>query len=61
VAISKTSKADEYVGYAKHCLKIAEILPEQASRILLREMGAEWIKLAHAMTNTQSGKKRGRD
>jgi hypothetical protein len=59
VAISKTAKADEYVRYAKHCLKIAEILPEQASRILLREMGAEWIKLAQAMTDTQTSKRRG--
>ena len=59
VAISKTAKADEYVRYAKHCLKIAEKLPEQASRILLREMAAEWLKLALAMADAQTGKKRG--
>jgi hypothetical protein len=59
VAISKTSKADEYLHYAKQCLEIAEKLPRQASRILLREMGAEWIKLAQAMTDTQTSKRRG--
>jgi hypothetical protein len=61
VKLSKTSKADEYINYAKHCLKIAEKLPEQASRILLREMGAEWIKLAHAMTDAPTGKKHGQN
>jgi hypothetical protein len=54
--MSKTAKAAEYVRYAKHCLKIAEKLPEQGSRILLREMAAEWIKLAQSMTSAPTGK-----
>jgi hypothetical protein len=59
VAISKTAKADEYLRYAEHCLKSAEKLPGQDSRVLLREMAAEWVKLAQAMPGAQTGKKRG--
>ena len=54
VAISKADKANEYVGYAKHCLKIAEALPEHESRILLREMAAEWMKLAQVTAEDAS-------
>ena len=49
VAISKADKADEYVRYADHCTKTARIIPERESRILHREMAAEWIKLAQGM------------
>jgi endonuclease V-like protein UPF0215 family len=47
VAISKADKANEYVRYAEHCLKMAGIAPDRASRVIQREMAAEWIKLAH--------------
>jgi len=46
VAKSQADKAAEYVNYAEHCLKIAGRLPDQKSRIVHREMAAEWIKLA---------------
>jgi hypothetical protein len=46
VAISKADKAMEYVNYAKHCLKIVRTIPDQESRIVHREMAAEWMKLA---------------
>jgi hypothetical protein len=46
MAKSQADKAAEYVSYAQHCLKIAQILPDHESRIVHREMVAEWIKLA---------------
>jgi len=46
VAKSQADKAAEYVSYAEHCLKIAWRLPDQESRIVHREMAAEWIRLA---------------
>jgi hypothetical protein len=36
----------EYSDYARHCLKIVMKIPDQASRVIHREMAAEWFKLA---------------
>jgi hypothetical protein len=36
----------EYADYARHCLKIVARIPDQESRIIHREMAAEWFKLA---------------
>jgi hypothetical protein len=50
VTISHVDDADEYIDYAKRCLKMADRLTERESRLILREMAAEWIKLAgHAV------------
>jgi hypothetical protein len=46
VAASNADKAMEYVGYAKHCLQAAARLPDRETRIILREMAAEWTALA---------------
>jgi hypothetical protein len=46
VAKSKSDKAIEYANYAKHCLQVVEALPDQDSRVIHREMAAEWLKLA---------------
>ena len=46
VTISKSDKAMEYSDYARHCLKIVMKIPDQASRVIHREMAAEWFKLA---------------
>jgi hypothetical protein len=43
---SQADKAIEYADYAKHCLKVVDKIPDQASRIIHREMAAEWFKLA---------------
>jgi hypothetical protein len=40
---------DEYVGYAERCLSIARTQPDREVRIVLREMAAEWTKLAVAL------------
>jgi hypothetical protein len=46
VATSKSDTAIEYANYGRHCLKAVEALPDQDSRMLHREMAAEWFKLA---------------
>jgi hypothetical protein len=55
VAIAKNSKQKEYSFYAEHGLKMAKIAPDQKSRIIQREMAAEWVNLAD-MTSSQSSK-----
>lgn len=46
MAASKSDKAVEYANYAQHCLQVVEVLPDQDSRMIHREMAAEWFKLA---------------
>jgi hypothetical protein len=51
MAVSLADKAEEYVGFAQRCLKIARSLPNRDDRVAHREMAAEWIKLAQMMTD----------
>lgn len=44
--IPKNTKHNEYALYAEHCLKMARIATDQNSRMIQREMAAEWLKLA---------------
>jgi hypothetical protein len=37
---------ERYVGYATHCLQLAKLATDQESRTILKEMAAEWLKLA---------------
>jgi hypothetical protein len=37
---------ERYVGYANHCLQLAKVATDQESRAVLKEMAAEWLKLA---------------
>jgi hypothetical protein len=46
VGISQAGKAMEYANYAKHCLETARKIPDRESRLIHREMAAEWFKLA---------------
>jgi hypothetical protein len=39
---------ERYVGYATHCLQLARTTTDQESRAVLKEMAAEWLKLAEA-------------
>jgi hypothetical protein len=39
---------ERYVGYANHCLQLAKVATDLESRALLKEMAAEWLKLAEA-------------
>lgn len=40
------SPMDKYESYAEHCLKSVKLVPDRESRVLLREMAAELLKLA---------------
>jgi DNA primase len=46
MAASKSDKAVEYANYAKHCLQVVKELSDQDSRMIHRQMAAEWFKLA---------------
>ena len=39
---------ERYVGCATHCLQLAKVATDQESRTVLKEMAAEWLKLAEA-------------
>ena len=39
-------KREQYVGFATHCLQLAKVEADRQSRAVLREMAAEWLKLA---------------
>jgi hypothetical protein len=39
---------ERYVGYATHCLQLAKVATDPESRAILKEMAAEWLKLAEA-------------
>ena len=42
----KTSKYEEYRLYAEHCLQLVRLAANRKSRVIQREMAAEWFKLA---------------
>ncbi len=45
MAIPTIEKREEYVGYAEHCVRLARQINDSESRRILREMGAEWLRL----------------
>ena len=40
--------SNEYMTYAERCLTIARTISSREYRIILREMAAEWTRLANA-------------
>jgi hypothetical protein len=46
MAIRKANKYEEYRLYAEHCLKLVRLATSRKSRIIQRQMAAEWLKLA---------------
>ena len=46
MAVREISKYKEYRLYAEHCLKLVRIATNRKSRIIQRQMAAEWFKLA---------------
>jgi hypothetical protein len=46
MAVRKPSKYEEYRLYAEHCLELVRIATNRKSRVIQREMAAEWFKLA---------------
>jgi hypothetical protein len=49
VTILKNDKHKEYARYANHCLEMTTMATDQDSRAVLREMAAEWLRLADAV------------
>jgi hypothetical protein len=47
-AIPTSYKYKEYARYAAHCLNMVAATKDQESRVINREMAAEWLKLADA-------------
>jgi hypothetical protein len=39
-------KREQYVAFVTHCLQRAKVATDRESRAILREMAAEWLKLA---------------
>jgi hypothetical protein len=46
VAVRQNDKCDEYRLYAKHCLELVRIATSRESRVIQRQIAAEWFKLA---------------
>jgi hypothetical protein len=46
MAEEPTDKRERYVDYANCCLQLAKVVSDNNSRVLLREMASEWLKLA---------------
>ncbi len=46
---SPADRAQQYIGFARSCLKVARSLTDREDRIVHREMAAEWIRLAQMM------------
>jgi hypothetical protein len=53
---SKKTQLKDYVAYAQHCLKTVKSIPDRRSRILFREMAAEWLNLAATVAPVRNAK-----
>jgi hypothetical protein len=49
MANAKNDKHKHYARFAKHCLEMAGAQSIQKDRTVLREMAAEWLRLADAV------------
>jgi hypothetical protein len=49
----KSGEEEEYLHYAEHCLDVVRSALNRESRIMQREMAAEWIKLADMFSAKQ--------
>jgi hypothetical protein len=46
-------KEADYRIYAEQCLMLAAMLPDRESRVLAREMAAEWLNLADSLNGAE--------
>jgi hypothetical protein len=49
---------NEYITYAERCLAIARTISSREHRTVLREMAAEWTKLASALDSNERKEQR---
>ena len=45
---SNDDQSTDYQSYARFCLKLASQMPDRNSRLVLREMAAQWLQLSDA-------------
>jgi len=50
MAVRKGGRSEEYLRYGKHCLELVRIATSRQSRVIQREMAAEWLKLADMLS-----------
>jgi hypothetical protein len=43
----------KFIKYAEECLSIARMASNRETRVILREMAAEWTKLASALDSNK--------
>jgi hypothetical protein len=48
-------KREQYVDFATHCLQLAKVTTDRGSCAVLKEMAAEWLKLAEAAGESNGG------
>ena len=53
MANRKANKYEEYRLYAEHCLKLVRIATSRKSRVIQRQMAAEWFKLAEMFSTAE--------
>ena len=46
MTVSFPHDIEHYETYARHCLTLVSQTADRASRLMLREMAAEWLRLA---------------
>jgi DNA primase len=46
----------KYSNYAAHCLQMVTVIKDQEARCILREMAAEWIRLADDLLDPRERK-----
>ena len=51
MAVPKNTLHRDYVHYAEHCLEMVTVAKDPDSRAIQREMAAEWLRLADAITH----------
>jgi predicted RNase H-like HicB family nuclease len=48
-------KRPQYVAFATHCPQLTKVASDRQSRTVLRDMAAEWLKLAEAAGESDGG------
>ena len=60
MTISKHDKHKEYARYARCCLGMTGAAKDHDARTILREMAAEWLKLAEVFESVEALERFGR-
>jgi hypothetical protein len=55
MADQSIDKREQYVAFATQCLQLPKVAGDNQSRTVLREMAAEWLKLAEVTSESNGG------